>query len=221
MSVCFSILMKSVSKWMEQTLGNTEKTEATKHKERQQKLKEKVDSRIENAQIDKRLLLIMTGNGKGKTTAGFGTILRALGHGHRCGVAQFIKGSWENPEKNMLEKLGVPFYVMATGFTWETQNKEQDKIAAQAVWQSCKAMLSDPNIQLILLDELTYMLTFNYLDIDEVITAIENRPAEQSVIITGRAAHRRLTEIADTVTEMRPVKHAFDQGIQARKGVDY
>ncbi|MGB2079812.1 MAG: cob(I)yrinic acid a,c-diamide adenosyltransferase [Vibrio sp.] len=191
------------------------------HQKRQQKLKQAVDARIENAQIDKRILLVITGNGKGKTTAGFGTILRALGHGQSCGVAQFIKGTWDNPEKEILSKLGVPFYVMATGFTWETQNKETDRAAAQAVWQSCLSMLQDPSIDLILFDELTYMITYGYIDLDEVITALENRPAHQSVIITGRAAHRRLTELADTVSEVRPVKHAFDQGIQARLGVDY
>lgn len=192
-----------------------------KHKERQQRLKSHVDAQIATAQIEKSLVLVLTGNGKGKTTAGFGTLLRAIGYGKRCGVAQFIKGQWENPEQKILSRFDVPFYVMKTGFTWETQNKETDKAAAEEVWQDCKRMLSDPSLDVVMLDEITYMLTFNYLDLDEVISAIENRPAEQSVIITGRAAHRRLTELADTVSEIRPVKHAFDNGVQAREGIDF
>ncbi|WP_417883390.1 cob(I)yrinic acid a,c-diamide adenosyltransferase [Vibrio rumoiensis] len=192
-----------------------------KHQQRQQKIKQEVDQRIEAAQQEKGLMIVITGNGKGKTTSGFGTIARAVGHGQKCAVAQFIKGTWDNGEKNLLESLGVPFHVMATGFTWETQDKQKDTLAAQQVWKACQNMLSDERIDVVLLDEITYMVTYGYIDLDELIQALENRPKEQSVILTGRAAHRSLIELADTVSEVRSIKHAFEAGIKARKGVDW
>ncbi len=192
-----------------------------KHQQRQQKLKEKVDERIANAQDEKGLLQVITGNGKGKTTSGFGMVIRCLGHGMKAGVVQFIKGQWDNGERNLLANIGVPFAVMETGFTWETQNKEADTKAAQETWQAAKVMLSDPNIDLVLLDELTYMLSYDYLDIDDVIETLESRPKMQHVVVTGRGAHRRLTELADTVSEVRNVKHAFNSGIKAQLGFDY
>ncbi len=192
-----------------------------KHKQRQQKIKQEVDARIDAAQEEKGLVLVITGNGKGKTTSGFGTIARAVGHNLKCGVAQFIKGTWDNGEKNLLEKLGVEFHVMATGFTWETQDKDGDTLAAQIIWKECKRMLQDNSLDVVLFDEITYMVTYGYIELDDVIEAIESRPSTQSVIITGRAAHRRLIEIADTVSEVRNVKHAFESGIKARKGIDW
>ncbi|USH01545.1 cob(I)yrinic acid a,c-diamide adenosyltransferase [Grimontia kaedaensis] len=192
-----------------------------RYKARQQKVKEQVDERVAAAQIEKGLLLVITGNGKGKSTSGFGMITRATGHGQKCGVAQFIKGTWECGERNLLEKCGVEFHVMATGFTWDTQDKAADTQAAQEVWQECKRMLADPSYDVVLLDEMTYMVTYGYIELDEVVEALENRPSEQSVIITGRAAHRTLTEMADTVSEVRNVKHAFDSGIKVRKGIDW
>ncbi len=192
-----------------------------KHQQRQQKLKQQVDQRIDAAQEERGLLLVITGNGKGKTTSGFGMITRALGHGQTCAVAQFIKGTWDNGEKNLLEKLGVTFHVMATGFTWETQDKQKDTLAAQKVWQQCKTLLSDDSIDVVLLDELTYMVTYGYIELEEIVQALENRPSEQSVIITGRAAHRTLLEMADTVSEVRNVKHGFESGLKARKGIDW
>ncbi|WP_194866499.1 cob(I)yrinic acid a,c-diamide adenosyltransferase [Pseudoalteromonas sp. PPB1] len=192
-----------------------------KHKARQQKVKEQVDAKIEQAQEEKGILQVITGNGKGKSTSGFGTIARCVGHGMNAAVVQFIKGMWECGERNLLERAGVPFAVMKTGFTWETQNRETDTQAAQATWQQAKLWLQDDSIDLVLLDELTYMVSYDYLDLDEVITALENRPAMQSVIITGRGAHRRLTELADTVSEVRNVKHAFEAGIKAQKGFDF
>ncbi|KXF82158.1 cob(I)yrinic acid a,c-diamide adenosyltransferase [Enterovibrio coralii] len=192
-----------------------------RYKARQQKVKEQVDERVAAAQIEKGLLLVITGNGKGKSTSGFGMITRATGHGQKCGVAQFIKGTWECGERNLLQQCGVEFHVMATGFTWDTQDKEGDTRAAQEVWQECKRMLADPSYDVILLDEMTYMVTYGYVELDEVVTALENRPSEQSVIITGRAAHRTLTEMADTVSEVRNVKHAFEAGVKVRKGIDW
>ncbi|WP_407332687.1 cob(I)yrinic acid a,c-diamide adenosyltransferase [Enterovibrio sp. 27052020O] len=192
-----------------------------RYKARQQKVKEKVDERVAAAQIEKGLLLVITGNGKGKSTSGFGVVTRATGHGQKCGVAQFIKGTWECGERNLLQKCGVEFHVMATGFTWDTQDKENDTRVAQEIWAECKRMLADPSYDVVLLDEMTYMVTYGYINLDEVVEALENRPSEQSVVITGRAAHRTLTDMADTVSEVRNVKHAFDSGVKVRKGIDW
>ncbi|MBE3810470.1 cob(I)yrinic acid a,c-diamide adenosyltransferase [Vibrio parahaemolyticus] len=198
-----------------------EENKEARHKARQQKVKEQVDTKIAAAQEEKGLLLIITGNGKGKSTSGFGTIARAVGHGLKCSVAQFIKGTWDNGERNLLEKLGVEFQVMATGFTWETQTKTADTEAAQLVWKECKRMLQDDSINVILFDELTYMVSYGYIDLDEVVEALNNRPKMQSVVITGRGAHRTLIEMADTVSEVKNVKHAFESGVKALKGVDW
>ncbi|RJT55440.1 cob(I)yrinic acid a,c-diamide adenosyltransferase [Rahnella variigena] len=192
-----------------------------RHKQRQQKLKEQVDARIDAAKEQRGILIVFTGNGKGKTTAAFGTVTRAVGHGMRAAVIQFIKGEWPNGEKNLLEPHGVEFQVMATGFTWETQNKETDTEACQAVWQHGKRMLADAALDLVVLDELTYMISFGYLDLQDVVDALNARPAHQTVIITGRGCHRDLLEMADTVSELRPVKHAFDAGIMAQQGIDW
>ena len=192
-----------------------------RHKQRQQKLKEQVDARIDAAKEQRGILIVFTGNGKGKTTAAFGTVTRAVGHGMRAAVIQFIKGEWPNGEKNLLEPHGVEFQVMSTGFTWETQNKETDTQACQAVWQHGKRMLADASLDLVVLDELTYMVSFGYLELQDVVDALNARPAHQTVIITGRGCHRDLLEMADTVSELRPVKHAFDAGIIAQQGIDW
>lgn len=192
-----------------------------KHKQRQQKVKEQVDARVAAAQDVKGIFQVITGNGKGKSTSGFGVVARCVGHGKKAAVCQYIKGTWECGERNLLQSAGVEFVVMNTGFTWDTQNKEADTAAAQATWQESKRMLADSSIDLVLLDELTYMVTYGYVDLDEVVTTLNNRPPMQSVIITGRAAHRTLTDLADTVSEVRNVKHAFDSGIKALEGFDY
>ncbi|PKH26833.1 cob(I)yrinic acid a,c-diamide adenosyltransferase [Enterobacterales bacterium CwR94] len=196
-------------------------TDNQRHQQRQQRLKEKVDARVAAATEQRGILIVFTGNGKGKTTAAFGTVTRAVGHGLRAAVIQFIKGEWPNGERNLLEPAGVEFQVMATGFTWDTQNRETDTAACVAVWQHGKRMLQDETVDLVVLDELTYMVSLDYLPLEEVLTALENRPAHQTVIITGRGCHREITERADTVTEMRPIKHAFDAGIQAQQGIDW
>ncbi|MDF7658389.1 cob(I)yrinic acid a,c-diamide adenosyltransferase [Erwiniaceae bacterium L1_54_6] len=192
-----------------------------RHQQRQQRLKEQVDARIAAASETRGILIVFTGNGKGKTTAAFGTALRACGHGKKVAAIQFIKGEWPNGERNLLEQHGVEFQVMATGFTWETQNRATDTTACQQVWQHAQRMLADPQLDLVILDEITYMVSMDYLDLDELVTALLERPLEQTVIITGRGCHRTLLEMADTVTEMRPVKHAFDAGIQAQQGIDW
>lgn len=192
-----------------------------KHQQRQQKLKEKVDERIAAATDDKGLLLVITGNGKGKSTAGFGVVTRSVGHGLKAAVCQFIKGTWDCGERNLLESHGVPFYVMNTGFTWNTQDREADIAAAEIVWDEAKKLLKDPTINTVLLDELTYMLSYKYLDLDEVLEAITNRPEGQHVVVTGRAAHRQLVEMADTVSEVQSLKHAFESGVKVQKGIDW
>ena len=192
-----------------------------RHQQRQQRLKEQVDARIAAATESRGILMVFTGNGKGKTTAAFGTTLRACGHGKAVAAVQFIKGEWPNGERNLLEQHGVEFQVMATGFTWDTQNRETDTLACQKVWQEARRMLADTQLDLVILDEITYMVSMDYLDLDELVNALTQRPAHQSVIITGRGCHRILLDMADTVTEMRPVKHAFDAGIQAQQGIDW
>ncbi|MGS2719771.1 cob(I)yrinic acid a,c-diamide adenosyltransferase [Paraglaciecola aestuariivivens] len=196
-------------------------SDKAKHKARMQAQKAKVDAQIAAATQDKGLLLVITGNGKGKSTSGFGTVARAVGHGLKAAVVQFVKGGWECGERNLLEKNGVSFHVMGTGFTWETQDKDTDIQAAQAAWQHSKSLLQDPSIDLVLLDEITYMLSFKYLELDEVLEALASRPKDQHVVISGRACHRAIIEMADTVSEVRSIKHAFDNGIQAQKGVDW
>lgn len=191
------------------------------HKERMQKTKERVDAKIESAQEEHGLLIVITGNGKGKSTSGFGTIARAVGHGLNTAVVQYIKGTWACGERQLLANAGVEFHVMNTGFTWNTQDKEKDIAAAQVVWQETKRLLTDKSIDVLLLDEITYMVSYKYIDLEEVITALKNRPAMQHVIITGRACHRSLIELADTVSEIQSVKHAFDSGVKAQKGIDW
>lgn len=192
-----------------------------RYQQRQQQLKERVEQRVAEATKRSGIVIVFTGNGKGKTSAAFGTAARAIGHGMKVGVVQFIKGGWESGERNLLERAGAEFHIMATGFTWDTQDKLSDTRAAVTAWEQGKRMLADPAYGLVILDEMTYMLTYGYLALDEVLTALENRPAQQNVVITGRACHRDLIALADTVSELRPIKHAFDSGIQAQAGIDW
>ncbi|SFU64004.1 cob(I)yrinic acid a,c-diamide adenosyltransferase [Halomonas korlensis] len=194
----------------------------SRHQQSMQKLKARVDEKVASADEQRGLLLVFTGNGKGKTTAAWGTVTRALGYGYRVGVVQFIKGLWECGERDRLaEDPNLDVAIMATGFTWDTQNREADTRACREVWVEAERMLADPEVYLVVLDEITYMLKFGYLDIATVKQALENRPPEQTVIVTGRNAHRELTAMADTVTEMQEVRHAFNNGLQARRGIDY
>nr|WP_299240876.1 cob(I)yrinic acid a,c-diamide adenosyltransferase [uncultured Halomonas sp.] len=194
----------------------------TRHKQSMQKLKRHVDEKIAEAKEQRGLLLVFTGNGKGKTTAAWGTVTRALGYGYKAGVIQFIKGLWECGERErLIGDANLEVQVMATGFTWDTQNRESDTRACLEVWKEAERMLADDAVYLVVLDEITYMLKFGYLDIDVVKKAIADRPEEQTVIITGRNAHRELVDMADTVTEMQETRHAFNSGLQARRGIDY
>jgi len=199
---------------------------AQRHNERMKRHKKVVDEKIEQATIEQGVLIVITGNGKGKTTSALGTLLRSLGHGHQCALAQFIKGQWDcgetaffNSDSNQNKLLTT--YTMDTGFTWNTQDFDKDKQAAQAIWKQILPLFSNPDCKLIVLDEITYMFKFKYLDVDEFISALGSRPKHQNVIITGRGAPEELTELADTVSEIRPVKHAFNQGIKAQEGIEW
>lgn len=193
-----------------------------RHKERMQQRKEIVDAGIARAQEDKGVFIVLSGDGKGKSSSGFGTVLRALGHGYKVGVVQFIKGAWECGERNMLENMpDVEFHVMGTGFTWETQDDEKDRQAAEQVWAKAKSMLQNPELHLVLFDEMTYALNYKWLDKNEVLEAIANRPEQQSVIITGRGAKKYLQDACDTYSEIKAVKHAFQAGIKAQKGIEW
>ncbi len=191
------------------------------HQQRMQETKAAVDERVAQARERRGTLIVLTGNGKGKSTSGFGTIFRAAGYGLKTAVVQYIKGTWPCGERDLALKLGIPVEVMGTGFTWETQNREKDIAAAEKAWEESKRFLADPEIEVLLLDELTYMLSYSYLDLEEVKTALAARPENQTVVVTGRDCHPDLIAMADTVSEVKPVKHAFEAGIKARKGVDW
>ena len=193
------------------------------HKKKMEKHKEKVDAGIARADEERGVVVLMTGNGKGKSSSGFGMVLRALGYGQNVGVVQFIKGEQLSGEEIYLKEQlpHVEFYQMGTGFTWDTQDRSADIAAAEKTWEVAKKMLADEKLDLVLLDELTYMLAYTYLPEDQVLEAIKSRPAHQSVVVTGRGGGSGIREIADTVSEIKDVKHAYKAGIKARQGVDY
>lgn len=192
-----------------------------RHAARMAKKKEVIDAAIARAEVEKGLLLVLTGNGKGKSSSAFGMVARALGHNMRAGVVQFIKGSSSTGEETFFRRFPeVEYHVMGAGFTWETQDKQRDIASAQAAWDVACGMLRNPAIALVVLDEINIALKLRYLDIEQVLEALRNRPAMQHVVLTGRAAPDALIELADTVTEMRPIKHAFDAGIQAQPGIE-
>lgn len=199
----------------------TDSARAERHRNRMQRQKEVVDAAIAKADRVQGLLLVHTGNGKGKSSSAFGMIARALGHGLRVGVAQFIKGRSDTGEEAFFrQQQNVIWHVLGEGFTWDTQDLERDIATAQRGWSVVQEMLRDPTLDLIVLDELTYPLKFGWLDTAAVIRDLKNRPPMQHVVITGRAAPDTLCEAADTVTEMNDIKHAFRAGIQAQKGID-
>jgi len=194
---------------------------AARHRKRMQHKKEVVDAAIARADQEKGLLLVLTGNGKGKSSSAFGMIARALGYGMRVGVAQFIKGRSDTGEEAFFRRQdNVAWHVLGEGFTWDTQNLERDAETARRGWIVVQEMLRDPEINLVVLDELTYPLKYGWLDTNMVLEDLKNRPYMQHVIVTGRAAPEMLCEAADTVTEMCDVKHAFRSGIMAQKGID-
>ena len=192
-----------------------------RHKERAQKHKVVVDTKIAAAQVNKGLLLVLTGNGKGKSSSAFGMVARTLGYGRKAAVFQFIKGAEDVGERAFFSRQpDVIWEKCGEGFTWETQDRARDIAAARAGWEKAKQALADPAISLVVLDELTYLVTYRYLELDEILPPILARPAMQHVVITGRAAHDALIEAADTVSAIRDVKHAFRDGVRAQEGID-
>lgn len=194
-----------------------------RHKARMQRKKAVIDEKIAEAQDEYGLLLVHTGNGKGKSSSAFGMAARALGHGMKVGVVQFIKGAASTGEENFFRRFPdeVRYHVMGEGFTWETQDRQRDIAKAREAWAVAAELLADPEIGLVVLDELNIALKYGYLDLDPVLADIESRPMLQHVVVTGRGAPPKLIEAADTVTEMSLVKHAFKAGVKAQKGVEF
>lgn len=194
-----------------------------KHKLKMQKLKENIDTSISKANISKGIGVLLTGNGKGKTSSAFGMAIRALGYDYNVAIIQFIKGEQLSGEEIFIRKYfpKLTFHQMSTGFTWNTQDKTKDILAAKKTWDIAKNILTQKKYHLVILDELTYMLSFKYLEESEIIKALKKRPKNQSVVVTGRGGGKALRDWADTVSEVRDIKHAFNSCIMARKGVDY
>ena len=197
----------------------TEKNQ--QHAQRMAKKKAVIDKKIAEADKDKGLLLVLTGNGKGKSSSAFGMVARSLGHGMRVGVVQFIKSRTDTGEEAFFSNCeNLDWYVTGDGFTWDTQNKEQDIATAKKGWKIAQKMLADSSYDLLVLDELTYLLKYRYLDSDVVLKDIASRPLMQHCVVTGRAAGKSLLELADTVSEVVDVKHAYRDGVRAQKGID-
>ena len=194
----------------------------TRHNARMVRKKNVVDEKIATAQAERGVLLVNTGNGKGKSSAAFGLVARALGHGMQVGVVQFIKGRSDTGEEAFFRKQpGVRWHVMGEGFTWETQDRARDVAAAEAAWAVAHEMLQNPVFGLVVLDELNIALKYQYLDLERVLADLRARPPMQHVVVTGRGAPPALVEAADTVTDMAPVKHAFSAGVKAMPGMEW
>ena len=194
-----------------------------KHKKIMREQKRKIDKRIQQANIERGLVVLLSGDGKGKSSSAFGMVMRCLGYQLPFGIVQFIKGQQLSGEELFLQQHfpKVPFHQMATGFTWDTQDRAADIKAAKKAWSIAEQMLNNPQLYMVLLDELTYMLSFKYLDTEQVVDSILRRPSQQTVIITGRGGGKALRDIADTYSEIKMIKHAYNQNIKARKGIDY
>lgn len=201
------------------------------YKRKMQRRKEVQEQRLKNASPEKGLIIVNTGTGKGKTTAALGMVLRSLGHGYRVAIVQFIKGAWEPAEKAAFDHWTLSttdqppqleFHAMGEGFTWETQDKERDIAKAEAAWQKALSFIRNPDFRLILLDEVNIALKLNYLNVQDVLAGLQEKPANTHVILTGRGAPPQLVEQADLVTEMTLVKHPFrEQNIKAQPGIEY
>lgn len=197
--------------------------DGTKHyATRMARKKSYIDARIAEAVTDLGVLLVLTGNGKGKSSSAFGMVARALGHHLKVGVVQFIKGRTDTGEESFFSSQpGIEWHVMGDGFTWETQDQHQDQKSAQAAWAVAQRLLRDSSLSLVVLDELTYAIKYGYLDIEMVVHDLGNRPAMQHVVVTGRNCPHALLDMAHTVTTMEASKHAFHAGIAAQKGIEW
>jgi cob(I)alamin adenosyltransferase len=194
-----------------------------RHRIRMERKKAIIDAKIAAADKQIGVIIVNTGNGKGKSSSGFGMVMRALGHGMKVGVVQFIKGAMSTGEEQFLRRFPgeVSFHAMGEGYTWETQDRERDIATAARAWEQAARFLADPEVGLVLLDELNIALKYRYLDLDQVIADLLERSPQQHVVITGRGAPPELIEIADTVTQMDVVKHAFKAGIGAQAGIEW
>lgn len=202
-------------------IRDTEK-QAHYHKIRMERKKAQIDAAIARANTEKGLLLVVTGNGKGKSTSAFGMVGRALGHGKKVGVCQFIKSRTDTGEEAFFGKQdNCEWHVLGDGFTWDTQDRSGDIATSQKGWQIATKMLQDPSYDLVVLDELTYLLSYQYLEKDAVLNTISERPEMQHVVVTGRSAIAELRDIADTVSDIKDEKHAYTSGIIAQKGIDF
>jgi len=201
--------------------------DAARHREKMQKRKAVQDAEVAGKTVEKGLLMVHTGSGKGKSTAAFGLALRMLGRGRPVGVVQFIKGAWSTGERGPLEALSVPpwpgleWHSMGEGFTWETQDRERDVAAARRAWEKALELMARPGLGLLVLDELCIALRYDYLPVEEVVAALVARPATLHVVVTGRNAPPALVEAADLVTEMKLVKHHFSAGVKAQEGIEF
>jgi cob(I)alamin adenosyltransferase len=194
-----------------------------RHAEKMRKKKAARDKILAGKTIEKGLLIVHTGKGKGKSSAAFGMVMRAIGHGMKVGVVQFVKGAWNTGERIVLEKFPelCTIKVMGQGFTWETQDRQRDISHARAGWEEAKRMIGDPAYRMVLLDELNIVLRYDYLPLEEIIDVLRNKPADKHVIVTGRNASERMIEIADLVTEMELIKHPFRSGVKAQAGIEF
>jgi len=200
-----------------------EQDEDARHKSKMANRKAIQDKEVALKTVEKGLLVVHTGKGKGKSTAAFGLLLRAIGRGLRCGVVQFGKGAWQTGERFAIERFGdqVQWHTLGEGFTWETQDRERDVAAARRAWAKALDLMADPSIRFIVLDELNISLRYDHLDIAEVVTALKARRADQHIVVTGRNAKPELVEAADLVTEMTLVKHHFAAGVKAQEGIEF
>ena len=201
----------------------TDETEGERHRAKMAKRKAVQDAEVASKTIEKGLLIVNTGPGKGKSTAAFGLALRMLGYGRRVGVVQFIKGAWQSGERDAFRAFGdqVTWHTMGEGFTWETQDRDRDIAAAQAAWAKAEELMADPSISLVVLDELNIALRYDYLDLDQVVARLGARRIDLHVVVTGRNAKPALVEAADLVTEMGAAKHHFAAGVKAQKGIEF
>jgi len=214
-----------------ETLETTDSSESRassitpeQYQRKMQRRKEVQDERVTQASQEKGLIIVNTGNGKGKTTAALGMVLRSLGHGYRVAIVQFIKGAWEPAEKAVLSLWPdqLEFHAMGEGFTWETQDRDRDSQKAQLAWETALAFIRNPDFKLVLLDEVNIALKLGYLSVENILAGLEQKPADSHVILTGRGAPAALIERADLVTEMTLVKHPFrEQGVKAQPGIEY
>ncbi|MDB4977549.1 MAG: cobO [Myxococcaceae bacterium] len=202
-------------------------TDNAAHKERMRALQDQQDRELRSKHIKRGVIVVNTGDGKGKSTAAFGVAIRAAGHGQRVGLLQFIKGNWKTGEQNAIKRFPeITHVVSGDGFTWVTQDREKDIASVRAGWERAKQMIEqsrgeEPAFDVLVLDELNAAISYDYLPVGEVVAALREKPAALSIVITGRDAKAELIELADTVTEMRAVKHAFEAGIKARRGIEF